>query len=655
MKRVIPIAVISSLFSAALPAWMVDLPSGWKRAQSFPVSAPGLVKIDLPIATLDAARPDLEDLRLYDEGGKEVPYLLRPSLPAEKKVRDVKRFQAQLAPTGTLLLIETGTRSPIEGVTLITPAESFLKAVRLEISEDQSRWQSLAQGLPIFRQAGGPSQLYLKLPPGIRPHLRITVDDQMSPPVPFSGAQVHESIEETPTEPLAVEAGEKTEIAGQTRIALNLKAAHLRIASLELEAADAIFTRQVDVAARQIQENEIRETSIAGGAIYRWSDAGRSAAANLIVPVEAQAPSRELLLLIHNQDSPPLAITGFKARRRPVFLIFHAAQAGKFHLLSGNSLCPAPRYDLASLGSQLKDLEVLAVPFSGLADNPAYRIPEAVPDALEAGAPLEVSPWKFRKPVICSAGGLQIQQLELDLEVLSRAKPGLEDLRLARGGQQLPYLLERTAISRSLAPPVAPANDPGKPRHSRWAIKLPRPALPVERLGFTAKTPMFKREMMLYEEVAGRRGEKSQRFLSRSSWEQAPERPAKKLVLRLSSPLSGDTLYLETDNGDNPALELEAVEGFYLASRIYFKNSAGGDLFLYYGNPQALAPRYDLSLAAGRILAAEKKPAALGQEEILKKSWLEGAEASGKTTWIFWGVLGLVVVILLLVIRKLVS
>ncbi len=237
MKNVFPFAVIFAIFAAAPSARPVELPSGWKRVQSFSISAPGLVKIDIPIETLDAARPELEDLRLYDDGGREVPYLLQPSLPAEKIVKEVKGFQAQLAPSGTLLLIETGTRKPIDGVTLSTPAKSFIKPVRLESSKDQSRWEPLAQGLPIFRQAGGPAQLHLKLPPGIRPHLRITVDDQMSPPIPFSGAQVHESAEETPVEPLAVEVSEKTELPGQTRIALNLRAAHLRIADLELAKA----------------------------------------------------------------------------------------------------------------------------------------------------------------------------------------------------------------------------------------------------------------------------------------------------------------------------------------------------------------------------------------------------------------------------------
>ena len=57
-----------------------NLPSDWQREQSFDVSTTGLVKMSLPVETLDAARPALEDLRLYDDAGNEVPYLIeRPA------------------------------------------------------------------------------------------------------------------------------------------------------------------------------------------------------------------------------------------------------------------------------------------------------------------------------------------------------------------------------------------------------------------------------------------------------------------------------------------------------------------------------------------------------------------------------------------------
>ena len=68
------------------------------------------------------------------------------------------------------------------------------------------------------------------------------------------------------------------------------------------------------------------------------------------------------------------------------------------------------------------------------------------------GAALDVSAWKFRKPVKMSGAGAQ--QLELDLDVLAHGQPGFADLRLMSGSNQVPYIIQRTSISRSLAPTV---------------------------------------------------------------------------------------------------------------------------------------------------------------------------------------------------------
>ena len=87
------------------------------------------------------------------------------------------------------------------------------------------------------------------------------------------------------------------------------------------------------LAVPQILEDSIREQTVAKGVIYRVAVEGQTAAANLTVPLESQVRSRELLLLIQNQDSPPLPITTVRAERRPVYLVFLARSAGVYHLL----------------------------------------------------------------------------------------------------------------------------------------------------------------------------------------------------------------------------------------------------------------------------------------------------------------------------------
>ena len=92
-----------------ISATAANLPSAWQRDQSFDVSTTGLVKMSLPVETLDAARPALEDLRLYDTAGTEVPYLIERPAPVAYAAQPVKAFQVSLNASTTVLTLETGS------------------------------------------------------------------------------------------------------------------------------------------------------------------------------------------------------------------------------------------------------------------------------------------------------------------------------------------------------------------------------------------------------------------------------------------------------------------------------------------------------------------------------------------------------------------
>ena len=643
------------VFSLALGGGLAvhaALPTAWRHAQEFNLAAPGLVRLSLPPETLDAARPGLEDLRLYDAAGDELPFLISRPRPSAKAVQGAKSFQVSLQAAATVLTFETGLALPLEGVTLETPAMNFIKAVRIEGSRDRQNWQSLAQGEPIFRQPYGASRLHLAVPPGQWRYLRVTVDDQRSSPIPFTGAQVFAAeVEPSPVEAQSAAIAEHDENPGETRLTVNLGAANLDVASLTFETAEPLFTRSVTLAVPRVAEDAVREETVAQGTIYRVAIEGQPPSAALTLPVEAQIQSRTLVLLLRNQDSPPLPITAVQVARRPVYLEFLARQAGTFHLLTGNPACAAPRYDLAALGADLRAAAVATVPISPLADNPGYSAPDTLAGLPATGAALDVSAWKFRKPLQVSHLG--VQRLELDPDVLAHAQSGLADVRVLRGGNQIPYLRQRTSLSRALTVSVTATNDPKNPKLSRWLIKLPKANLPLTRLTCEATTPLFQRTVALSEEVADDRGNPYRRPLGGATWTQTPERKSKEFTVPLDLPAQSDTLLLETENGDNSPVELGKFTAFYPATRLLFQTKAEDGLFLYYGNPQATAPSYDLNLVAGELLGADQSPATAGVEESLKKpSWAE-SQTPGKGGLVFWGILAVVVVGLLAVISRL--
>jgi hypothetical protein len=639
-------------FVAGLSAGAANLPSDWQRQQAFDLSTTGLVKISLPVETLDSARPRLEDLRLCDDAGNEIPYLIERPAPAPRIVQEAKSFRLSLNPDNTVITLETGLTQPLEGVTLETPANDFIKAVRAESSDDGQRWQVVARGQPIFRQPYGAEHLQVSWPAGVSAWLRLTIDDQRSQPIPLTGARVHAATgEPAPGEWIPVAISERDESPGETRLALNLGAANLDLAAIEIETTEPLFMRQVVLAVAQMAQDSIFEQTIGEGVVFRVDVAGQTPSGNLTVPLENQIHARELVLFIKNGDSSPLPISGVRVERRPVYLAFLARRPGTFHLLSGNSHCEAPSYDLAALNMNLKSVAVSPIHMTPPSNNPDFRAPEVLAGIELAGAALDVSDWKFRKQMNISGAGAQ--QVELDLDVLAQAQPDFDDVRLLRGSNQVPYIIERTSISRLLAPTVSATNDAKDPKLSRWILRLPRARLPLTRMTCVARTPLFERSLSLYEELADERGDTYGHALGAGSWQQTPDRKSKDFSLILDSAPQSDTLFLETENGDNPPIGLEKFQVAYPATRILFKGQPGDELYLYYGNANVVPPRYDLSLVADQLLTAEKNIASLSTGEQLKKSSWRENPMPGQGGILFWVTLAVVVGALLIIISRL--
>lgn len=127
------------------------------------------------------------------------------------------------------------------------------------------------------------------------------------------------------------------------------------------------------------------------------------------------------------------------------------------------------------------------------------------------------------------------------------------------------------------------------------------------------------------------------------------------MVIELNARAKSDTLFLETDNGDNPAIDLRDFRSYYPVTRVVFKATPdpAQPVWLYYGNLDAIAPRYDLTLVAGELLKAERNTVTAGAEEnLLPKPSLVDQQLTGSTRYIFWGALGLVVIVLLAIMSR---
>jgi hypothetical protein len=649
---------------AATAATAALTPTEWQHRQALTVAAPGLTKIAVPAATFNAAQPDLADLRLVDPTGREVPYLLDRDLSFRgpqryERAKALNPASFRSAPNGdtTQLLIETGTTADLLAIELESSVPYFLKAAHVEVSTDGREWQSLGAALPVFRQFGA-EQLRLPLNRAAA-FVRVTVDDFRSRQVAFTGARLLPAPTRAgPPELVSVGARitRRDEFAGETVLTVALDGRHVPLAELGLEVKDPLFMRRVTVSVREVQGSVSAELTIGAGTLYRVALDGAPARAQLELPLDFTPLTRELLVHIHNGDSPPLAIGGLQARQHPVNLLFMAPVAGAYTLLSGNPQAAAPRYDLAAFAGELHAASATAVVPGGLEAMPDYHPRESLgtpplPDVPLTGAPLDAKGWLYRKPVQTARAG--VQELELDPEVLAKARPDLADLRLLRDGNQIPYVLEQPGLARSLTLTPASATDPKRPAVSVWQLRLPQAGVPLSRLVLNSTTPLFQREFRIFEKLKSRDGRAIENTLASGSWSRTPEPGVPETrVFELSDRVRTDTLWIETDNGDNPAIALGPVQAIYPVARLVFKVAEGGGLTLAYGNPEANAPRYDLSLVAVKLLTSSRNVAQISAGEP-NPSAARNIFAGLNTGYVFWGALALVVAVLLVVVAKL--
>jgi len=629
-------------------------PNEWRFSQTIDVSTTGLVRVNVPAETLDAARPDLADVRIADGAGREVPYLIHRPMPRRESALRPRELRTELEPTATRITLTTGTKFVLKGVTFETPqGVEFIKGVRVEGSHDGATWLQLATDKPIFRMAGGAANPSVSFSEGAWEFLRLTIDDSRTAAVPFTGVLLQVAETNAPAEAFPLTIKTRDESSGLTRLSVDLGAMNLTVASLGIETTDPLFVRPVTIAVPELANDNIGEQTLCTGSIYRVDFNGK-VESQVDIPIDSQIHGRELIVLIDNSDSPPLVINAVHGSRRVTNLLFFAREAGRYQLLSGNSQCAAPRYDLSELDEQLKNAEAVEGRAGPLIGNEDYNRPDNLAALPLTGAKIDVAAWKFRKPIQLSKPGAQ--QIELDPDVLVRAAPDQRDLRIVVDDRQLPFLLERPSISRSLPLASALANDLQKPRLSRWSLKLPQAGIPITRITCAADSALFQREMRLWEEATDDRGDKFPRELGHATWKRVPGETAREFAIHLDVVPTSDMLLLETDNGDNPAIKLHNFRGHYPVSRIVFKTASDSTqpVWIYYGNPDAASPRYDVALVADQLFRAERASATLGrQENMHSKTERMIQTLSGSSLYIFWSVLGIVVAALLLLISRL--
>ncbi|MCL4234593.1 MAG: DUF3999 family protein [Deltaproteobacteria bacterium] len=382
-RRILSLASIVVFFAGTAFAQEVPDLTRWRAraaivSDRFPQN--GVVELPVGRDVFDAALPGLADVRIIDEVGAPVGWLLRDERPEVRedavRARILNRVQRG---RDTQFVMDFGKKIEKNVLRLATSGRDFRRRVLIEGCDDGRSWATVRDGALLFR-VNHPEKAWEKLynkdtvefAVNDMRYLRVTVSagdgDAGVPAVSDAVAVLRVrpalALRQENAAPKSVETKD-----GVTTVEFDLGYCHLPIERLVIDVGDAFFHRSVRVEGRNAPEREIDVvmedgsktkrvepeswTPVTSGTLWRFG-AESGAEANLTLAWNGSG-FRFVRILVENLDDAPLTIRSLTAEVREVRVVFAPRSSGPFFLYVGNPDAPAPHYDLAHYVSALPE------------------------------------------------------------------------------------------------------------------------------------------------------------------------------------------------------------------------------------------------------------------------------------------------------------
>lgn len=382
------------------------LPGAWQHWRySRPIDlqpAPPGRFVDVPVvASIYAhARRGLEDLRLINDEGREVPYLLRARHGQTRRTWVAARlFEVSFLPdryTQAFVDVPEGAGRH-NTIRIGTHEDDFFAYVELAVSDDAKTWRILRERAPIyrFRKEALDGNQVITYSDSRSPHLRLRVLEGKGA-FSLSAAEVAREEKELPERvrvPVALlpEAGAEK---GQSWWRADAGRSLAPISEVRFEAPQREFHRPVRVS---VSEDGKSWTTVGCGQICRMADEKEKDECLQVSFPETQA--RFWRVVVYNRDDPPLADLRLAFYATPRHLLFRQESGRRYRLVYGDARAHAPDYEISRI-TRHSDLAAAA---------PGTLGPE---EANSAWA--DPSPWTERHPsVLWAAAGLAVALLGL--------------------------------------------------------------------------------------------------------------------------------------------------------------------------------------------------------------------------------------------------
>lgn len=323
------------------------------------IKSTGLYKIVLPPAIVAKSKNELNDIRILNDKGNQVPYVLKSDKPEfqeksfiEFPILGMKRE----ADKQTHIIIQNKTIKTVNELLLVIKNTDAERTVTLSGSDDQKQWFVIKEHISlsnVFIREQDRFVQSLNFPTSSYNFFELIINGKDLLPVNVVKVGVYEDVLRNGgfvsiPDPTIIQKDSSDKLS---YISLILNESYL-VNKLQLHVQGPKFFR------RQIT---IHTDETFNYSLYNYVlSSGVNASYNINIK------AKKILLIIDNQDNPPVILQFVKAYQLNKYLLAYLEPAIKYELVFGDSTANAPKYDLEFFKDSLNNTasEVLIGPIN---------------------------------------------------------------------------------------------------------------------------------------------------------------------------------------------------------------------------------------------------------------------------------------------------
>lgn len=346
---------------------------GAVRAQSFqykakvnPVSRTSFYKILISPDISGRSQPNMQDLRLFDNEGKETPYLMNREVAGQSETQFVTYpLTSAIEGTRQTVIIENKDKRHIDKFVFAMKNADASRLVRISGSEDKTNWYVVRDSFyfesytdideSIVKRSlafpGGDYRFY---------KIEITRKNNEAPLNILNAGNYSTNTKEAAYQEVTGLTFTRTDTNKITRILVRCTPGN-RIDKLEFSIArPEMYHRTLQISKLIEMETgssysaSVKKARYAPSTDFKSYELSSDRPASIICTgFLGYSKQKEFIIEIQNQDDQPLQITGIKAFQLTTTLTAKLEQGKNYFLYFGDSLLQTPAYDIVYFSKNL--------------------------------------------------------------------------------------------------------------------------------------------------------------------------------------------------------------------------------------------------------------------------------------------------------------